>query len=93
MIIKVERHESIGSLHSLSREYFFDSTQTNLIQVYLSIKIFPHRSAGTAAMVAMLKKGADGQSDEPPICFDISDDVGVRMKKFFTTSIATRSGR
>ncbi|PKY57762.1 hypothetical protein RhiirA4_510727 [Rhizophagus irregularis] len=54
MIIEVGRYESIGSLHSLAKEYFSNSTQTNLIQVYLSIKIFPRQSAGTAAMVAMI---------------------------------------
>ncbi|GES73222.1 hypothetical protein GLOIN_2v1475899 [Rhizophagus clarus] len=31
MIIEVRRNESIGNLHSLSREYFSASTQTNLI--------------------------------------------------------------
>src|ERR1043165_7976821 len=51
MIIEVGRHESIGSLHSLAREYFSASTQTNFMQVYLSIKIYPRRSNGTATMV------------------------------------------
>ncbi|RIA90740.1 hypothetical protein C1645_805572 [Glomus cerebriforme] len=54
MIVEVGRYESIGSLHSLSREYFSTTTQTGLIQVYLSIKIFSHWSDGTAAMNVML---------------------------------------
>ncbi|RIA80765.1 hypothetical protein C1645_838104 [Glomus cerebriforme] len=54
MIIEVERYESTGSLHSLSREYFSNSAQTRLIQVYLSIKIFALQSDGTAAMIMML---------------------------------------
>ncbi|CAG8458915.1 11806_t:CDS:2 [Funneliformis mosseae] len=54
MIIEVGRHEPIGSLHSLSKDYFSDSAQTRLIQFYLSIKIFDLRSDNTAAMLAML---------------------------------------
>jgi hypothetical protein len=54
MIIEVGRTESFRSLDSLAGEYFSNSAQSSLIQVYLSIKMFPRRLNGTAAMVAML---------------------------------------
>lgn len=54
MIIEVGKTETLKSLNEMAGEYFSASVQSSLIQVYLSIKMFPRRVNGTAAMVAML---------------------------------------
>jgi hypothetical protein len=54
MIIEIGVVEPFVSLHSLAREYFANSTQTNFIQVYLSIKIFPRHANNTVTMIAAI---------------------------------------
>ncbi|GBB90766.1 hypothetical protein RclHR1_17820003 [Rhizophagus clarus] len=54
MIIEIGVAEAFGSLHSLALEYFSNSTQTNFIQVYLSIKIFPRHENNTVTMIATI---------------------------------------
>ncbi|CAG8784364.1 3447_t:CDS:1, partial [Racocetra persica] len=53
-IIEVARTETLNSLNSLTVDYFSANAQTNLIQVYLAIKIFDRRQDSTAAMLAIL---------------------------------------
>ncbi|PKY60775.1 hypothetical protein RhiirA4_484885 [Rhizophagus irregularis] len=54
MIIEVGKTETIESLNSLAGEYFSNSVQSSLVQVYLSIKMFSRRTNDTVAMVATL---------------------------------------
>ncbi|CAG8556921.1 6666_t:CDS:2, partial [Racocetra persica] len=51
IVVEIGKTESLDSLNNLAEEYF--SARTN-IQIYLAIKIWPRRSDGTAAMLALL---------------------------------------
>ncbi|RIA84382.1 hypothetical protein C1645_832359 [Glomus cerebriforme] len=54
IIIEVARTETLTSLNSLPVDYFSANAQTNLIQVYLAIKIFDRQQDSTVAMLAIL---------------------------------------
>jgi len=50
MVVEVGVSETISSLHDLARNYFSPRTT---IQIYLAIKLFPTRTNGTRAMLAL----------------------------------------
>lgn len=54
IFVEVAKSESLGSLDGLTVDYFSNSPQSNLTQVYLAIKIFSRRQNGTAAMLALM---------------------------------------